>query len=725
MKRITSIFLIACMLLGVLSGCGKNNGKQNEYSGKEIAKLLLAGERMNAEDLEFSHVAEELAFFKQSEELLTYLASNGGNYALLGNYSGSSFEQECNMLSFFQSYMDNILQQAEMASESISYMKENVGFTDVWVETGNGTNGRTLLTVDANMETIFNDCDENLQICRRYTDENANDVYEILQMEKSDGTIQYLYYCPGHWYEMGIRYGDRENEDLFIVIENTRGYWNMFTTYWINDPTEVRTNTQNLIDTGDSCFVNFGSIYRSGYVFENQTSVTDAGKNCDLLTISDLGVRINLAAFDGIVSVETDDNNFITSLTTNSGMTLIPYTAQEPTDEPGDMEEIYIHNGNAMMDRIMQGTLELAFNIETSPAERVQKALAYLAEQGITCKFETDSIIANANNAVNLGNNFASYYSWNGYPMSNLDNVELAMEADSAKHQVLLDAYEEIKDNKTVEMTSKGVNYLGYDFAKVGLLASSAVTFENGTVKVDNMQVSINNLAVMDAGEKYTVHLALAKLDDDTAQGNLKSDSTVESNGVTLVDVTGGSNDADYTGAVIMATTDAQMTEYSSGDAFALTQTANFTLPQCSEEGVYTIVAYVATEDGIRISEMVPVPFTSEVVYVGDTENGFHLEMYQNSYSEVIAVYSGGDVFVAPEEKKDSYTYAEVKALLENEILKHGLVIDGAVIEIFDPNTGNVSPVSEDQTFTNEICRMKYSFKADNSERYIYLLLGE
>lgn len=728
MKKIVSIVMILSLLIGLCSGCGLGKGGKSDYTGKEIAKLLLAQERLDSSELQFDKEAEEFALFERLNEEYTFLASNGGGVMPVGSFGGSSFEQECNMLSFFQSYTDAIRNQAEMAATSIDEMKETIAYTDVWVFTGQGTNGKTLLTVDANMETLYNDCDESLFICRRYTDDNANDVYEILQYEKASGNEMYLYYCPGHWYEYAFRYKDQENADMFIVVENTRGYWNMFTTYWINDPTEVRTNTQNLISTGDSTYVNFGEIYRSGYKFNNQTMVSDAGRNCDLVTILEDGVEINLAAFNGIASVETDENNFITSLTTSSGNTIIPETAK-PFDEnaqPEDMPDMYIHSGVAVNDTITRGTLMVQFNIETTPRERVEKALAYMAELGITCKYDTNTVLANANNAYELGYSFGSYYSWNGYPMSNLDNVEKAMEVDSRKHQVLLDAYEEIKDNKMIEMTSKGVNYLGFEFAKVSFLASSQVTFEDGMVKVNDMKVTIENLDVMDAGEEYTVHFAMAKLDADSAQSNIKQTNTIQNNNITLVDLVtvGGSEDADYTGAVIMETSNAKMTTYESGKSFSLTQTAEFTMPQCTEEGVYTIVAYVATTDGIRVSEMVPVPFTSDVAYIGDNGNGLNVEMYLNDYQEAIAVYSTGVLAFVPEEIKESYTYAEVKELLNAEILKYGLPIDDAIIEIYDPETDTGSPTNENQTFTAEICRIKYSFKTDNSERYMYILLG-
>lgn len=724
MKKIISVVMTLCLVISLCAGCGKNKGA--DYTGKEIAKLLLADERMNSSDLAFKEEADQFALFESTDGVPTYLASNGGIVSL-DSYSGSSFQEECNMLEFFRSYTTAIESDSQNTAELIDFMKENIAFTDVWVATGNGTNGKTLLTVEANTETIFNDCEESLVICRRYTDENANDVYELFQHDKQSGNEQYLYYCPGHWYEMSILFGEEENADIHVVVENTRGYWNMFTVYGMND----FMNTQNLISTGDSTYVNFGTIDASGYHFSDQTVISDAGRNCDLITIAQDSVSINLAAFSGIASVETDADGQILSVTTSNGETIVPEN-MKPVDEnavydPENVPEIVVQNGTAVSDRIIFGNLTVAFNKETSPRERVEKTLNYFAELGINCKYDKTTLLNNANNAYQLGYDFANYYSWNGYPMDSLNSVGQAKTADAAKHQVLMDAYEEIKDNKEIEMTEKGVKYLGYDFASVAFLGSANVTFEEGTVKVEDLKMTIENLDVMDSGEEYTVHLALAKLNDNAANNNIKPTSSVQNGGITLVDLvtTGGSQEADYTGAAIMSTTDAKNTTYESGNSFSLSQTAQFTLPQCTEQGMYTVVAYVATNDGIRVSEMVPVPFTSEVAYIGDTAEGFMVDMYLNNYKELIAVYSAGMVVFIPEETKESYTYAEVKELLNAEVLKYGLPMEEAIVEIYDPETDTGSPTNENQTFTHEICRIKYLFKSDNSERYIYIKLGE
>ena len=50
MKKLAMILLVAALLLVTLAGCGPSGGL-DDRSGEEIAKLLLAGERLNASEL--------------------------------------------------------------------------------------------------------------------------------------------------------------------------------------------------------------------------------------------------------------------------------------------------------------------------------------------------------------------------------------------------------------------------------------------------------------------------------------------------------------------------------------------------------------------------------------------------------------------------------------------------------------------------------------------------
>ncbi len=717
MKKICSIIISLCLCITIFTGCDgsgtiSNNNEKGNRTGKEIAELLLANERLNSSALS---VENGVGGLKANASMGTQMS-----FLPIASFTGSDFEQECNMLDFFQSFMENIQTEANRVADAIDYMKETITFTDVWVpDSGIGEDGKMLLTVDANAETLFQYSKELLLVCRRYTDENANDVYEILRVELATGNKCYQKYSPNRWYEFSFRYNDVANSDMFLVMENTRGYWNMFTTYWIDDPTEVRTNMQNLISTGDATYVNYGRIYRSGYQFENYTGFTDAGQNSDLVSILENTVEINLAAFSGIAKVETDGDNFITSATTTSGITLTP-------DQTIGDGSITFRHGYGLVDRLTTGTMAFQMPEGMTPKAMVESLMAALKELGITCKYSMDTVLANANNAVQLGRDFASYYKWNGYFMNGLDNVEKAMEVDTKKHQDLLDAYETVKNNKQIEASEKGFQFSGFDFSKVTKVSSGTVTFSDGKVMVKNLSATITNLAVLDAQETYSIQLALAKLNDTAAQNNAKSTSLVSYKNITLLDLIplGGSVDADYTNAIILSQTGGETATYESGETFSLSQTAEFTLPNVTEAGMYTVVAYVATEDGIRVSEMIPVPFTSEVTYSGSTEEGLLVDMYLNDYQEMIAKYHTGLLMITPDTQQESYTYAEVEALLTNAVMTYGYPIDGAMVELYDPQTDTGTPIDSTQTLQDCICRLRYVFKADDSEKYVYLLLG-
>lgn len=711
MKKTISFILSIILILGLFSGCKLIS--KDSRTGKEIAKLMLANERLDSG-----------VFTKKDNSGLGFLplGNNSSSYSIkpLAQFKGGDFDKECNMLDFFKSYMESIRSSAESAAALIDSVKENVSFTDVWIPNiGAGANSRVMLCVESNTEILIDDSEESLRICRRYTDDNANNVYEIYTQEKSGTVDTYFLYIPEKRYEFSLVDHQNKNSNFYLVSDNSRGYWNMFTTYFIDDPTEVRTNTQNLISAGDTTYVNYGEIYRSGYKYLDYTIFTDSGCNTDIMSFMSSELAIRIAAFDGIETVVTDQDNFITSFTTSSGKTV-------NVGDTFDDGTVSFAFGNAVKEpHITRGDICFRFPESYTNEAKIDKVISILSELGVTCKYDISSIKKNVSAATSLGRNFGQYYSWNGYLMSDLTNVEKAAAADAEKHKGLLAEYEERKDNKTIEITSKGVSFDGYEFATISALTADAVSFENGSVVIKGLNATVNNLSVFDEGEQYSVHLALAKLNDDAAAKNTPLINQYSHNKITLLGTIplGGTVDADYTSAILMTGKDAVNTTYTSGDTFSLSQTASFALPDCSEEGVYTVAAYIATADGIRVSEMIPLPFTSDVEYMGNTADGLSYKLGLNQHKEVIAVYSASTLYFTLPEKQDGYTYEEAKAEIEKLVLNHGYPIESSPLEIYDPDSGTGKTATEGESIQDAICRMKYTDKKDNTEKYLYVAI--
>ena len=262
------------------------------------------------------------------------------------------------------------------------------------------------------------------------------------------------------------------------------------------------------------------------------------------------------------------------------------------------------------------------------------------------------------------------------------------------------------------------------DFAAITGLDCGNVTFEDGVIKVDGMSVSINDLTLLDSGEAYTVCLALARLTGTGAQlsasGYTYGAVSLHS-AIALDDL----NEADYDNAVIMAAEGSKHTVFDGGNTFTLSQSASFALPECTEVGSYTVVAYIATTDGIRISQMLPIAFSSDVTRQV-TKDGLKTRLYLNAGRELMADCPVDvDIYLTPEAA--DLTYAQAQQQLLTAALNHGLPVDGAVMEIYDPATDTAQPAPTDGAAEKCILRLAYIRLADGQELpgYLYLDLTQ
>ena len=203
MKKILSVILCVTLLMGTcfISGCNKMNNNKGNVSGKEIAKMLLANQRLDSADLSiglYDAIIDSVTINNVSKsnsvsgkgQMVDMLTSTNGN-----TISWSDFSNECNAYVFFKSYFDNIENNAEQLGELIDTIKAECGITDYWI-TGYGYD-KVLLKVEANQEIIFVKDDVGYRVCRRYTNEDADDVYEIYRMIEGSNDESRTLYIPG------------------------------------------------------------------------------------------------------------------------------------------------------------------------------------------------------------------------------------------------------------------------------------------------------------------------------------------------------------------------------------------------------------------------------------------------------------------------------------------------------------------------------------------------
>lgn len=714
MKKIVSVLLSVTLVVGacMLSGCtcSQDIGKTN-LSGKEIAKLLLANTRLDSKDLSVgledsitvanaSINANKMAYVMAPENTIVPLSTTtSGNIV-----SWSDFSNECNTYDFFSSYFKNIEDSAKIFADLIDTVKKDCGNTDYWINVGGE---KVFLRVEANQETIFVKREEAYSVCRRYTNEDADDVYEMYVKQNDGSYEERMLYIAGKRYEFSNNFGGYEG--IYIVAENTRGYWNMFQ---VTDIEKNRCNIMNFVSTGSMAFTFDNSMALDMPTVDEYTlrfSTTDLTN--DIVTIGPELIEMNAGAFNGIERIEatkadiweSEGSNSLSStigtLVTTSGKKLgMDTLSKEDVVSVIGMTASFTKNFYGEDKHRTSGHIMLSVSGETC-AEQMSNFKAFLKEYDLSCKYNLDAITSKYAAAQELAKNFKYTYKWNGYSVKDYAGIESAVKVERNLYKEFATMYDEVKDIKTVETTSFGESFEGWDFSKIDSIQCGNVTFSDGKISVEDMSVAVKDTDIFDKNEKYTVYLALAKYIDGT--------------------------ESDYDNAVIMECGDADITSYDGGASITLNQSASFTLPRCASEGKYTVVAYVATEDGIRVSEMVPVIF-SEDIEQSETYDGFVIDYKTNEDKELrieCAVDVDVHIYIKPEDMKAEYTYDEMYELLKQGATSNGYFIEGASIEVYDASTDSSTVVETGTTFSSGVYRMIYTKLLGDTEvnGYIYV----
>lgn len=223
MKKTVSLILVIALMIGmtsIISGCRKID------SGTEAAKLLLANERLDEKiltdgiDLGVPGFGT-LTGGEKMAELPKYYSDGRVREA-----DGALFDlNEYSALNQFESFIINIEHEAKRVAEDITFMKNNVGVVDKWVAVG--LEGKQMLRVfDTYDVLLVNDYDGYQNVFYRYTDENANNVYEMYSFVNYDdgenGKIKTIF-IPGERYEYFFDHSDGFSD--YVIIEKSRGYW--------------------------------------------------------------------------------------------------------------------------------------------------------------------------------------------------------------------------------------------------------------------------------------------------------------------------------------------------------------------------------------------------------------------------------------------------------------------------------------------------------------------
>ena len=711
MKKIVSLILCLTMLMCMctVAGCGKTQKSKENLTGKEIAQMLLANARLNSEDLsmkvldsmtspESTVSAKSSSMHKLGNSVINRATSTSGN-----TVSWSDFSDECNAYDFFSSYFVLIEDSAKGFAELIDEVKANCKTPGYWTE-GYGI-GKVLLTVEDNQETIYVRDNDGYKVCRRYTNEDADDVYEMYTRYDDGHYEARMLYIAGKRYEYS---SDDNSMGLYIVGENTRGYWNMFQ---ILDIGENRCNIMNMVSTNSMAFTFDASMMPELIQAEvDSLSFSTVGLTNDIVRVGNGDIEMNLGAFNGISHLESNSSNVESFegsnaltypegvLVTTSGKKLtVSNESQNDKVSIRGMYASFTENFYGIGNHRTSGKVKLRVAGDDC-SEMMANFKTFLAENDMSCKYDLDYIISKYSAAQEIAKNFRNVYKWNGYSIKDYSGIKEAVNVERSAYSEFAAMYDAVKDIKTVEMTEYGTSFKDWDFSKIDSAQCGSVTMSDNQITVNNMNVTVNDTAIFDQKEKYTVRLALAKFVDGS--------------------------ESDYDNAVIMDCEGADLTEFT-GSAITLNQSATYTLPRCASEGKYTVVAYVATEDGIRVSEMIPVIF-SEDVEAADNYDGLKIDYKTNEKHELrIDCSISIDVYIKPEDVNAESTYDQLYESFRQSVSENGYFIAEAEVELYDEATDTGTVLGSDADITNGIYRMRYSKQVGNSDLngYVYYII--
>ncbi len=606
---------------------GDDNDIPEGLSGKDVAKLLLANERLNAGllknegdifengkkvfsdlkniaasnlDAGYSTLAATPFKYKELtpvEELAKTTINHkyGGIIEIDGNsYRWSDFKESNNSYEAFEVTTLGIIRAAEAGSALIDNIKKNVRVVDKWVRTDMGL---FYLHVEENSETLYQQIHDRYEICRRYKNSDGKDVYELYL--GSEGFVERMTYIPGERYEHSTYHPHIERSGNFITASSSKGYWEV---YWVGEAPQ-HYNVSYFIMKDDICF---DSFYDPEKREINTVKVMSADKKTDFMSIMNVSyIDFKFSGFDGVDYIEViAEPGEVTNDPMNAeapykilncpdpvhGDNIVPLHTAEPT--------VYLKNGRTVKngDKFVDGkveihavrvayyamssyTAELGLNIQASTTDETLEILErFIAELGLTCRRDLDETLSGVKIAYDELAVISQYYKWNGVCVATIEGVTEAVALEYEKIAEFGAMFDGVKDAEIIDINDTEKLELNMIFPEITENTFKEVKYGEGVIALESISLSIEDTLLCVKDEPYTVAFALIA--------------------------------ADGTGGLIHLSSDnADSVKYAGESKFTVNaENVTVGIPALSP-GEYTVVAYISTADGIRSSQYVKVVF--------------------------------------------------------------------------------------------------------------------
>jgi len=686
----------------VKPGGGKPNGGGNAtnyvpegMTGEEVAKLLLAGQRLNSSEIrvegdifgDSSTVLRNLAA-KTDEAIKSYSRSsvrlgarsprfNGGSEVLKG------FPEHAEYYHTYSSQAEYVKQQATEAANLIDVAKANVKTVDVWLEgldaKLNVFGQRVMIRVDKNSETVLSflpDYQQFSSFTRRK--EHGRNVYEMRTMLETHQIC--TTYVPGESYEINIfNLIDGEIFDsTHLLATNGKGNWEVFayhTFYPLDDPDSAEACPEFLVVD------EYGS-YRFEYSVREQRIVSiqvmSSDRKTDILSLNLRGssamVGLNFSGFDGIESVNAsaDYNERVLSFSNGKSFRFgdrllgdmvnvdMIEAVKRPVygvDELGQPVETELNTGVIWLSAVESDSLSVEDMVR-----------GVVNECGLVCRRDLGDVIIELKSALIRGPEIAKRSVFNGRKISGQGNLKTSCEEVFSEMNGYYLECKSLTSLPTAQFSEDRNYVFDIELAPVGGTTFTGVNLEELNFSATEIALTVSDTTLFDEGKAYSVGLALANTDE--ADGGL---SHIESNISDSVVFEGG---ASFT--VSASNITAQ-------------------LPMLAE-GNYTLVAFVAVaeKEGVRVSNCIPVAVAQEDVKIHEETVGNTLVGLSVVSGEIKAEYcvkpsvALGEITVA-----SGTTNAQLLEMVADKVFKYGFV-KGGIVSLVSGETVNGEDVAEE-----------------------------
>ena len=747
MKKILSVLLVCSALTTALASCTTRTDPHSKIpavtdsretqgeaigalpegmSGTEAARLLLAEERLNAkllrnegnifedgvavmnnlaktamENLNIPRVgrkAPSVTPLASTQNLSTELKGTGGGKVVIDGdtYTWSDFVENNNSYDYFENLTGNIVHNAEMGADLIDNVKKYVRIVDKWVAFDEST--KYYLHVEENMEYLIERYTgggfDLLKICKRSKNADGKDVYELYHGSADTQYEERMTYIPGERYELSMEHQDAGT--TYFVADNAKGYWE---TYVLTVAPQ-HYNASYFIMKDDICYDGF---YNPKDQWIPLLKVMSADKATDILNISggpgSYSIDLKFSGFDGIVSVEAPASSV--ELAPDGTYAILPSGDGSRVHTASGKDILYGEtylDGKVSVDGIHAMyaagdiyTGEMILHVKgMNHGELLASLKAFLNEFGLTCRRDINSVFEGIARAYSELDSIIEYYTWNGISVTTEEKIAQAIDVEKTRFDEMKALYTAVQHDEVLDYSNTEVIELNINFAPITALQNSGTALDGTAVTVENIALTITDTTLYVKDQPYKVMFAL-----------------IAKNG--------------SGGLVHPTVTHDETVNYADEAEFTVTASdVRFELPTLAF-GDYTIVAYIATDDGIRSSGYIPVGFNTVADTVVDIENTRITARREADGSGTVSYTELVDftINLTSETKQD---YQAFRQQIATEVFRYGTPDEGFVEmqsgETYTPLTGTETEIA-DGTY-----RLGYSVQNGEaaSAGYVYVV---